>query len=936
MSSLLYRIGRAASRHRIGVMAGWLLLLLAVAVSALGIAKSFDDTFTLPGTSSQQALDKLDRTFPQVSGSSSQVVVVAPKGASVQDHTERAAIKHAVSQYRKIDHVDQVSSPFSKNVKNAISDHGRAALITVQLTDDRGEVPDGVMDEIQHVTDHLQSSIPGSKASAGGDAASTTGVSISATEVVGVVVALVVLMITLGSFIAAGMPLLTAILGVGITMAGIVGATGLATINSTTPMLALMLGLAVGIDYALFILSRHRDQLSEGMPVKESVARAVGTAGSAVVFAGLTVMIALVGLAVAGIPFLTTMGVAAAIGVGIAVCIALTLLPALMTVAGERLRPKRRRRPRRLAIGSRRRRAAAPTPDSQSSATETASGGSRAGRAFFGGWIRAATKWPAVTVVVIVVGLGALALPAKGLQLALPDNGTAEKGTAARTTYDLISKHFGAGHNAPLLVTANIVTSDHPAKVLDDLKSEIKDLPGVADVPLATPNANADTGIVQVMPKSGGDSEQTKKLVQKIRDLGPGFKAEHGTPIAVTGSTAIAIDVSDQLGHALLPFGILVVGLSLVLLTMVFRSIAVPIKAAAGYLLSVGASFGMVALVFRHGFLAGLLNVDRQGPVLSFLPIILMGILFGLAMDYEVFLVSRMREDYVASGDPQRSIRSGFLGSAKVVTAAAVIMFAVFAAFIPQGEPEIKAIAIGLATGVFVDAFVIRMTLVPAVLALLGRWAWRLPPAIGRWLPSFDVEGDRLAHLIALRDWPTPDSRHVIYAEHLAASKRLPRGRSQPIFGATNLAVLPGETLLVDGAPGTGTSALLWVVSGRMRASAGEIKTAGAVLPEESGAVRRRSALVDLRQVDDRAQAITAAADGQARVVLIDHAEELGTGADRQALEHLIGAMAGSNRALVIATHHPGAVTGLLPDSYQHLHMQPDRPTEELVVRAPG
>lgn len=936
-------------------MLGWLAVLAAVGLSALGIGKSFDDTFTLPGTSSQQALDQLDRTFPQVSGSSSQVIVVAPDGGSVRDHAERAAIKEAITDYRKIDHVEQVSSPFGDQVSDAVSDNSRAALITIQLDSDRGSVPDQVMDHIQHTTDRLQSAVPGSTASAGGDAAGITGISISVTEVVGVVVAMVVLLITLGSFIAAGMPLLTAILGVCITMSGIVAVTGLTTVNSSTPMLALMLGLAVGIDYALFILSRHRDQLGEGMAVEESAARSVGTAGSAVVFAGLTVMIALAGLAVARIPFLTTMGIAAAVGVGIAVCIALTLLPALLVLFGERLRPTQRRR------RAGRRRTTGPTPSGTISSGTTATGATAPasgkpasaslasrtaepenepardsrGKGFFGGWVRVATKWPVVTIVVIVAGLGTLALPARGLELALPDNGTAEKGSPARVTYDLISKHFGPGHNAPLLVTADIVTSDEPVTVLDDLKSQIADLPGVASVPLATPNANADTGIVQVVPKSAGDSEQTKQLVQRIRDLGPGFEAEHQTPIAVTGSTAIAIDVSDQLGAALLPFGILVVGLSLVLLTMVFRSIAVPIKAAVGYLLSVGASFGLVTLIFQHGFLAGVLNVDHQGPVLSFLPITLMGILFGLAMDYEVFLVSRMREAYVNSGDPQRAIRSGFLGSAKVVTAAAVIMFSVFAAFIPEGDSTIKAIAVGLATGVFVDAFLIRMTLVPAVLALLGKTAWRLPASIDRWLPSFDVEGDRLSHLIALQDWPRPDSPYLIYAQRLTATERLRGGRSASLFEATDVALPPGDVLVVDGAGEAGASALLWVLSGRMRATSGEVKTAGAVLPEQAGVARRRTAMVDLGRVEDRTEAITAAENSPAPVVLIDHADQIGADTDRLALRRLIDSVAASDRALVIAVQHIDVVAPLLTQGYQHLRMQPARPDHGL-VHAPG
>ena len=338
------------------------------------------------------------------------------------------------------------------------------------------------------------------------------------------------------------------------------------------------------------------------------------------------------------------------------------------------------------------------------------------------------TRVPLLTVVLVVVGLGAMAYPAKDLQIALPSNGVAAPGTPARVTYDLISEHFGDGYNGPLIIAATIVSTDDPVGVMDGIAEEIRALPGVASVPLASPNADASTGIVQVIPETGPDTAETKALVRQIRALQPIIAERYDVPIFVTGYTAVAIDVSDRLGGALLPFGILVVGLSMVLLTMVFRSIAVPVKATVGYLLSVGAAFGAIAMVFEYGWFSEIFNVDQTAPVISFLPILLMGILFGLAMDYEVFLVSRIREEYVHSVDgppkggdrARRAIEDGFAASARVVAAAAVIMFSVFAAFVPDGEGPIKTIAFGLAVGVFVDAFVVRMTFVPAVLALLG------------------------------------------------------------------------------------------------------------------------------------------------------------------------------------------------------------------------
>ncbi|MFD0489423.1 MMPL family transporter [Saccharopolyspora spinosporotrichia] len=610
----------------------------------------------------------------------------------------------------------------------------------MQLDGETSTIGQPTKDRIAQISHDLQQRLPaGSQASYGGPLFAQNFPGLSIIEALGLVVAIVVLMITLGSFLAAGMPLVNALVGVGVSMTLIFVATALGPITATTPLLSLMLGLAVGIDYALFIVSRHQQELAGGVSAREAAARANATAGSAVIFAGLTVMIALFGLGVAGIPFLTTMGVTAAVGVGIAVLVSVTLMPALLGFAGDRLRPRpRKRRARR-------------------------SGGDR----FFAGWVRAVTRFPLVTVLVVIGALGIATVPAAGLRLALPDAGALPREDPARVTYDLVSEHFPKGFNGPLIVTGDIVTSTDPLGLMAGLKSEIERLPGVADVPLATPNPTADTGIVQVIPEGSPDSEQTKQLVDEIRSLRGHFQQTYGIDISVTGFTAVGIDVSDKLGEALLPFGVVVVGLSLILLAMVFRSIAVPIKAALGYLLSIGASMGIVTLVFQDGWLADALNVSRTGPVISFMPIVLMGVLFGLAMDYEVFLVTRMREEFVHTRDARGAVHSGFVSSAKVVTAAAVIMFAVFVAFVPEGDANLKPIALGLAAGVFVDAFVVRMTLVPAVLALLGDRAWWMPRALDRVLPSFDVEGEDLREELELRDWPRPGSDEAIACQGL-------------------------------------------------------------------------------------------------------------------------------------------------------------------------
>ena len=867
----------------------------------------------MPGTESQAALDSLNRTFPQAGGVTAQVVVVVPEGSSVRDAENKQQINDATEAFEKIGDVDSAMSPFDEYAKGVINDDNRAAIIQLQLITVDGAVTDATFAAIDDEARALQAAIPGSQVSPGGSAYSDTRPGITITEGLGVVIALIVLWLTLGSLRAAGMPLITALLGVGLTVMLIFAATGLTTVSSTTPLLAIMLGLAVGIDYALFITSRHRDQLAAGMDAEESVAEAVATAGSAVVFAGLTVMIALSGLAVAGIPFLTTMGVAASVGVGIAVVIALTLLPAMLGFAGEKLRPKPRkvRAPRAdTHRPAKPRKERTPVPRL---------------------WVRGVTKWPVLTILLVVVALGALAYPAKDLRIALPNNGTAAEGTPARVTYDLIDEQFGVGYNGPLIISATIVGSDDPLGVMDGIADELRALPGVASVPLSTPNENAEVGIVQVIPTGAPDSEETKDLVLRIRAMHDHFLDKYDVPVYVTGFTAVAIDVSDRLGQALLPFGILVVGLSLLLLTMVFRSIAVPIKATVGYLLSVLAAFGATALVFEHGWFSGPLNVHQTGPVISFLPILLMGILFGLAMDYEVFLVSRMREEYVHAVakagskdlvDPQQTIEDGFNASARVVVAAGIIMFAVFAAFVPEGEGPIKTISFGLAVGVFVDAFIVRMTLVPAVMKLLGHKAWWLPAWIDKRLPTFDVEGEGLAHQLSLRDWPTADDDHLVYAEGL----RVPGNE-----GDLGMALRPGEIVVVDGRVDSGKTAFLLTLAGRMRLAGGRAKIAGLVLPEQSAAVRSRVALIDCRD-------LSPARDGQGglrqdlrtaglrdpAVIMVDHADVLTGDDDRAALASLIEETAGSDsRALLIAARDRALIDDMIRTPYRHLTLGP-------------
>ncbi|TQN40774.1 RND superfamily putative drug exporter [Blastococcus colisei] len=750
MATLLARLGRGSYRHRGLVSVAWLAVLGAVVALLLTVGSSFDDEFTIPGSESQDALDQLDEASPGAGGASAQIVFVAPDGATVADPAFAAAIQEVVATAAATRQVGSVADPFQTR---AIAPDGGAALATVSFDVERELLDPGTLDALQETTTAAEEA--GLEVAVGGNAFGTTGVAIGATEFIGVAVAVLVLVLTFGSLLAAGMNLLIAFIGIAIGMGALLLTSNLVTLSSSAPTLALMIGLAVGIDYTLFILSRHRTQLAAGMDPEESAARAVGTAGSAVVFAGLTVVIALSGLAVVGIPFLTVMGVGAACTVLLAVLVALTLLPALLGFAGKRLAPKPGSRAERRELA-----------DAQEG---TGTGGSMGAR-----WTRLVTRRPLLTVLAVLAGLVVLAIPAPQLQLALPDNSTAAEESPERQAYDLISENFGPGLNGPLVVLVEGLDPATAERSVGAIAAAIGGTPtatpgefqgGLDDVAYAQPTLLPDgtTAIVTVIPESGPQEEATNALVGDIRDLAPELEAQTGAALAVTGQTAVAIDVSDRLGQALLPFAVVVVGLALVLLLLVFRSILVPIKAAVGFLLSVAASFGAVVAVFQWGWFSDLLGVPATGPVISFLPILLMAVLFGLAMDYEVFLVSRMREEYVHGATPREAVVIGARHASRVVVAAALIMFSVFASFVTIEDVIVKAIALGLAVGILVDAFLVRMTLVPAVLALLGRSAWWLPRWLDRILPDLDVEG---AHLAAAPEPAAPRP-----AEALAAGR---------------------------------------------------------------------------------------------------------------------------------------------------------------------
>jgi putative drug exporter of the RND superfamily len=560
-------------------------------------------------------------------------------------------------------------------------------------------------------------------------------------EVIGLAVAAIVLLVMLGTLIASGLPLLMAILGVGAGVGGTLALSSAIDMASITPALALMLGLAVGIDYSLFIVHRHRRQILRGMDLEESVGRAIGTSGNAVVFAGLTVVIALAALAVPGLPFLTVLGASAAFTVSVAVLMALTLTPAMLGFIGRRL--VSRRAWRKAAAGT----AVAGTAGTTDATDATADRG----------WSRVATRHPWLTTLATVALLGVVAVPAGSLRTALPDGSAEPPGSSAKTAYDTISDRFGGGYNGPVLVVADLpagLDRQGAREANLDVADAIRGTDGVrAAVPVRVDDDNT-IGILQVIPEDGPASAATEQLVQDLRADKQRIADETGSTISLTGQVAAQIDVSEKLSEALPPYLAIVVGLSLVLLLLVFRSIVVPVVATLGFLLSLAASFGATVAVYQWGWLSPVFDVATPGPIMSFLPILLTGILFGLAMDYQVFLVSAMRESYAHGEDARSAVRSGFRHAAPVVTAAALIMTAVFAGFVFSHLTMIRAIGFSLAIGVLVDAFVVRMTLTPAVMHLLGRHAWYLPRWLDRILPDVDVEGAELAKLLPPAEQP--------------------------------------------------------------------------------------------------------------------------------------------------------------------------------------
>ncbi|MFI1358665.1 MMPL family transporter [Streptomyces sp. NPDC020898] len=711
MASRLYTWGRWAVRRRGRVIAVWLLLLAVVGGLGITLHGKATTEFSVPGIESQQAQDLLGAKFPEAAGGVARVVFAAPEGVGLTGPKTSAALDASLAKAAQVSGVVDVSDPLRAKT---VSADLRIGYADVHFRQQAADVPEAAKDALSHAMAPARDA--GLDVEFGGSAMEPKTEVGGPAELVGVVIAFAVLALALGSLVAAGLPMLTALVGVAIGVLGVQFVSRFLEMTSTATVLALMIGLAVGIDYALFLISRHREQLADlEADVEESIARAVATAGGAVVFAGATVIIALAALAVTGIPFLTVMGLAAAVTVLLAVLIALTLVPAVLALFGERLRPRSRRTAER-------------TPGAWGLA-----------------WARAVTRKPLLVLLAGVIGLLALAVPAKDLRLGLPSNASQPVDSTQHKSYDLLTEGFGPGFNATL--TAVVDLSGIPAAdrtpTVTDLRTTLANDRGVAVVAPPVTNADSTLALIAVVPKTGPDARATTDLVHRLRDNAPTVDRAGGT-LYIAGTTAAAIDVSGKLSDALPLFIAIIVILALILLTIAFRSLLVPVKAALGFLLSVAASLGATVWVFQDGHLNGILGIPSAGPVTSFLPVLLIGVLFGLAMDYEVFLVSRMREHYEHSGDAAEAVIQGVARSGRVVSAAALIMVAVFGGFVFNHDPIIKSIGFALAFGVLVDAFVVRMTLVPAAMALLGRRAWGLPGWLDRITPDVDIEGAKL------------------------------------------------------------------------------------------------------------------------------------------------------------------------------------------------
>jgi len=772
MSEFLYRLGSWSYRKVWPFLAVWLILFGALGFGAVNFAKSPSPTFSMPDMDSTVTQEEMNERFgtdeDAMSVPSGSVVIKAPEGKTLKDPEVMAEVDamldelKATGDFREPEAIVNpvlAAGGMAKQMGEAKAAQGMpqeqidadlAALsplspdettgtVSVTFTDDNiMDIPAETLDEVESILERYDATDLTVKYN--GNAFSGAGEMDGTSELIGMAVAAIVLLVTFGSLVAAGLPLIAAVVGVGVGILGVqMGTLFTDSISDMTPTLASMIGLAVGIDYSLFIVARFRNELISSSGLNDlspkelaqelkkmdkakrahAMGMALGTAGGSVVFAGTTVLIALAALSIIRIPFLTTMALAAAATVAIAVLVALTFLPSLLGLLGTRAFAIRIPGPK------------VPDPEDEKPTMGLL-------------WARQIRKRPWLNLIAGVLLLGVLAIPAANLRLAMPTDGTAKLGSPQREAYELVDDAFGHGRNAPMIAyvdTADVAEQDRMG-AYQTLLQDFAGTEGVVNAQIVQTTENFDAAQILITPNSGATDQATTDTLERLREFKQPFEDETGATFGITGITPIFDDISQMLSSVLVPYIAIVLGLAFIVLMLVFRSIWVPLIAALGFGLSMAATFGVTVAIFQEGMF-GLIE-DPQ-PLLSFLPIMLIGLTFGLAMDYQVFLVTRMREGYVSRGKTAgNAVANGYKHGARVVTAAALIMISVFAAFVLIDEPFIKAMGFALAAGVLIDAFVVRMTLIPATMYLLGDRAWTIPDWLDKALPNLDIEGEKL------------------------------------------------------------------------------------------------------------------------------------------------------------------------------------------------
>jgi RND superfamily putative drug exporter len=716
MTGPLYAIGRWCSRHHWPVIGAWIVLAIALLAISSAAGSKTSENLTLPGTGSTQATELLEESLPEQAYGSNPLVLEAPAGSKLSEAKYAKAVEETVKNLEAQPDVNSAMSPLAQGSQTLSQKDPNIGYIPVVLGIGPGEIAE---DQSQRLLDSAEPfEAAGGNASIGSYVGSQLSKpSTEKSELIGLVAAVIILLFAFGTATAMMLPIVGALIGLICTLSIIKLLEHVLEVPGVAATLATMIGLGVGIDYALFIVTRHKLQLKEGMEMGESIARATATAGGAVVFAGFTVVIALCSLAVAGIPLVTTLGFTAAVAVVVAVCAAATLLPAMLGALGPHINSLR------FHLGK-------THPDDKEPH------GWRS-------WAERIVRMPWRATIAALVVLGILALPIFQLQLGQNDISALPKETTSRQAYDGLNAGFGPGVNGPLLIASQFTSSEEAQKVLPTLQKAIG---GAADVAAVTePSLSEDkkVAVFTVISKSEPWADETVTLVENLRDeVIPGALEGTKAQSFVGGQTAGYIDLANQIANKLPLMILVVVGLSFLVLLMAFRSVLVPIKAAAMNLISVAASYGVVTAVFQLGWGSSLIGLDHSIPIVSFVPLLMFAILFGLSMDYEVFLMTQIKEHYVEYGDERRAVVEGLANTGRVITSAAGIMVCVFASFVLSGDPVVKEFGVGLAVAIAIDSTVVRCLLVPAVMELMGKWAWWMPGWLDRIVPRISIEGE--------------------------------------------------------------------------------------------------------------------------------------------------------------------------------------------------